>query len=227
MNFTLTRAEIKARAKESLKGNYWYAFGVSFLTSIITGIVSGLLSVIMELNPESYVISTLCSVLNIIALLFISLPVSTGLIKYYLNLANGETATVSDLAYAYRTNLGNIILTLIKEAVFIILWSFLFVIPGIIKTYQYFMIEYMVADNPELDRKRAFEITKAAMRGNKWRTFVLGLSFILWILLGIVTCGIGFLFLEPYVQTVYSHYYLELKKNAIEAGIASAEELNG
>ncbi len=227
MNFIPTRAEIKTRAKESLKGNYWYAFGVSILASIVAGIVSGILSAIMQLNPESYVISTLCSFLNILALLFISLPLSIGLMRYYLNLAKGETATVSDLTYAYKANLGNILLTLIKEVVFVFLWSLLFIIPGIIKAYQYFMIDYMIADNPDLDRKRAFEITKAAMRGNKWRTFVLGLSFILWILLCVVTCGIGFLFLDPYVQATYSHYYLELKKNAIEAGIATAEELNG
>ena len=85
----------------------------------------------------------------------------------------------------------------------------------------------MIADNPGLDRKRAFEITKAAMKGNKWKTFVLGLSFILWVLLGTITFGIGLIFLEPYVQVTFAEYYLDLKSTAIENGIATAEELNG
>lgn len=227
MNFTATRAEIKARAKESLKGHYWYAFGVTILVEVIAVLASSIVSAVMNIAPESALLASICSLLNIAVALLVTLPLATGLIRYFINLCKGNEAQLGDLTYAYKSNLGNVILMLIKEAVFVWLWSLLFVIPGIIKTYEYFMIEYMVADNANLDRKRAFEITKAAMKGNKWRTFVLGLSFIGWILLGIITVGIGFLFLMPYMSATYTHYYLELKKNAIESGIATAEELNG
>lgn len=227
MNFTKTRSELKTSAKESLRGHYWYAFGTSLLASVITGLASAVLSAILQLNPENAVLAFICTLLNIAVILFVALPLSLGVIRFYINLAGGSDAKVDDLIYVYKNNFANALLTVIKEVVFVFLWSLLFVIPGIIKTYQYFMIDYMVADNPELDRKRAFEITKAAMSGNKWRTFVLGLSFILWALLCVITAGIGALFLEPYIQTTYAHYYLELKKTAIETGIATAEELNG
>lgn len=236
MNFTLTRAEIKSRAKESLKGQYWYAFGVTILVSVIVGLASSVfvaISTVMNMNAANG--STGASALAVVifyllyfAVIFlVALPLSIGMIRFFLNVCKGEKAQVSDLTYAYKSNLGNVILMLLKEIVFIWLWSLLFLIPGIIKTYQYFMIEYMVADNANLDRKRAFEITKAAMKGNKWRTFVLGLSFIGWILLCSITFGIGYLFLAPYMSATYAQYYLELKKTAIENGIATADELNG
>ena len=60
------------------------------------------------------------------------------------------------------------------------LWSLLFVIPGIIKSYEYRMIPYILSENPNISRKRAFEISKQMMKGNKWDTFVLDLSFIGW-----------------------------------------------
>lgn len=236
MNFTATRAEIKTRAKESLKGNYWYSFGVTllvmviaFLTCAVFGVIGGLLNITGESGSTGAgVLSLVIFYLLYFAVIFLVIfPLAVGIMRYFLNVCKGEKAQVSDLAYAYKSNLGNVIIMLIKETVFVWLWSLLFIIPGIIKTYQYFMIEYMVADNANLDRKRAFEITKAAMKGNKWRTFVLGLSFIGWMLLCSITCGIGYLFLAPYMSATYSHYYLELKKTAIENGIATAEELNG
>lgn len=227
MNFTSTRAEIKARAKESLKGHYWHAFGVSLLVAVIAGLASTIISTFMNVAQESALVVCICYLLNLAVTFLVTVPLSVGITRYFINLCKGNEAQLSDLTYAYKSNLGNVILMIVKEFVFIYLWSLLFVIPGIIKTYQYFMVNYMVADNANLDRKRAFEITKAAMNGNKWRTFVLGLSFIGWILLSAITLGIGYLFLMPYMQATYVQYYLELKKNAIESGIATAEELNG
>lgn len=225
MNTTqATRADIKSRAKESLKGKYWQAVGVSLLVSVIAGASSGIASALQA--SENSVMSIIGFVLTWAVMLLVAIPISLGITRYFIKLAKGENAQVDDLFSIYKDGLGNAILTVLLEGIYIMLWSLLFLVPGIIKSYSYLMIEYMVAENPNMDRKRAFEITKATMAGDKWKAFVLGLSFIGWILLCGITFGIGFIFLSPYISATMSHYYLDLKDKAVANGIATAEEFN-
>ena len=121
----------------------------------------------------------------------------------------------------YKASIRNMFLM----DLYVFLWSLLFVIPGIIKSYSYWMVPYITAANPNLSASRAFEISKKTMSGNKWRTFVLQLSFIGWDLLACLTFGIGFYFLAPYKETTYAELYATLKQKAITNGIATEEEL--
>lgn len=104
------------------------------------------------------------------------------------------------------------------------LWSLLFIIPGIIKCYSYWMVPYITAANPNISASRAFEISKKTMNGEKWHTFVLGLSFIGWDLLAAITL-VGTYFLAPYKETTYAELYATLKQKAIANGYATEEEL--
>lgn len=121
----------------------------------------------------------------------------------------------------YKASIRNMFLKDLYE----FLWSMLFVIPGIIKGYSYWMVPYITAANPELSANRVFEISKKTMNGEKWRTFVLQLSFIGWDLLTILTFGIGGYFLAPYKETTYAELYAALRQKAIAGGIATEEEL--
>ena len=121
----------------------------------------------------------------------------------------------------YKASVRNMFLKGLYET----LWSMLFIIPGIIKSYSYWMVPYITAANPNLSASRAFEISKKTMNGNKWRTFVLQLSFIGWDLLAALTFGIGYYFLAPYKETTYAELYAALKEKAITSGIATEEEL--
>lgn len=121
----------------------------------------------------------------------------------------------------YKASIRNMFLKDLYE----FLWSMLFVIPGIIKSYSYWMVPYITAANPELSASRVFEISKKTMNGEKWRTFVLQLSFIGWDLLTILTFGIGGYFLAPYKETTYAELYAALRQKAIAGGIATEEEL--
>jgi uncharacterized membrane protein len=121
----------------------------------------------------------------------------------------------------YKASVRNMFLKGLYEA----LWSMLFIIPGIIKSYSYWMVPYITAANPNLSASRAFEISKKTMNGNKWRTFVLQLSFIGWDLLAALTFGVGYYFLAPYKETTYAELYAALKEKAITSGIATEEEL--
>ena len=109
----------------------------------------------------------------------------------------------------------------------IVLWSLLFVIPGIIKAYEYLMVPYILAENPNIDSKRAFQMSRDMMKGEKWDTFVLELSFLGWTLLGVLACGIGSLFVAPYMQATFTELYEVLKYKVISCGQAHPDELGG
>ena len=91
------------------------------------------------------------------------------------------------------------------------LWTLLFIIPGIIKSYEYSIIPYILADDPEISSKDAFKKAKQMMKGNKWRLFKLEFSFIGWFVLCVLTLGIGTFFLIPYINAANAEFYVELK----------------
>lgn len=107
----------------------------------------------------------------------------------------------------------------------IFLWSLLLVIPGVIASYTYFLVPYIVADNPDLDTKRALELSKEMTNGHKFDIFVMQLSFLGWsILSGCCTCGILGFWLNPYMEASFAVMYTEMKNYAISNGIATADE---
>ena len=87
----------------------------------------------------------------------------------------------------------------------------MFIVPGIIKSFEYAIIPYILADDPEISSKDVFKKAKQMMKGNKWRLFKLDFSFIGWYLLCVLTLGIGTFFLLPYVNAAMAEFYKELK----------------
>ena len=111
---------------------------------------------------------------------------------------------------------------------FTFLWSLLFIIPGIIKFYEYRMIPYILAENPTLSYKEAFELSKKMMYGQKWKTFVLDLSFIGWYILSLLTFGLLIIFwIAPYMRATNVELYVCLKNNLISNGDVLNNEFPG
>ncbi|MBR3081245.1 MAG: DUF975 family protein [Clostridiales bacterium] len=157
--------------------------------------------------------------------IFVINPVRVGGYNFFNNQHDGTskfTNIFGGFAHGhYKASVRNMFLKGLYEA----LWSMLFIIPGIIKSYSYWMVPYITAANPNLSASRAFEISKKTMNGDKWHTFVLQLSFIGWDLLALLTFGVGYYFLAPYKETTYAELYATLKQKAITNGIATEEEL--
>ena len=84
--------------------------------------------------------------------------------------------------------------TMFHTQLSIFLWALLFLIPGIYKQYQYRMVEYILAEHPDMPYKEAMKMSRDMMNGQKWNAFVLDLSFILWEMLGVLTCGLVHIF---------------------------------
>ena len=91
-------------------------------------------------------------------------------------------------------------------------WSLLFVIPGIVKSFAYSMSYYILADNPELTAKEALNKSKEMMNGHKWDLFVLNLSFFWWYLLVGITFGIAAIYVVPYMNATIVNFYNSIKE---------------
>ena len=125
----------------------------------------------------------------------------------------GEEANVGDLFEGFKQDFGGNILLMIMIEVFTFLWSLLFVIPGIIKAFSYSMAYYVKIDHPEYDWNACIKESMRIMDGHKMDLFILDLSFIGWGLLGIITCGIGFIWIVPYYRQTKANFYRSLVAN--------------
>ena len=96
------------------------------------------------------------------------------------------------------------------RALYVTLWTLVFVIPGIVAGYSYAMVNYVMAENPGLTAREALRESKRLMDGNRFRLFCLELSFIGWIVLGILTFGIALLWIIPYMQTTLAAFYRDI-----------------
>lgn len=155
---------------------------------------------------------------------FIFNPLGVGTKRFFFKTLN-EKAEVKEVAYAFDNNYKNVAKILFIRDLKILLWTLLFIIPGIIKGYEYYMMPYLLAENPNLTKDEAFRLSKQMMSGNKWDTFVLELSFIWWNLLSGITLGIvGIFYVEPYKNLTYAALYEELSAiNGYPARAAAAQ----
>ena len=160
--------------------------------------------------------------------LLIIYPIEIGKNNFFMGIRE-EEKTLDSLIFVYKSGqLKNTIITMFMKGLFQTLWTLLFIIPGIIKAYEYRMIPYILSENPEISRKRAFEISKQMMKGNKWNTFVLDLSFLGWQILSGLTIGIlGIFYVNPYVQGTNAELYAYLREDALKNGYVSSDELIG
>ncbi|MBQ3378509.1 MAG: DUF975 family protein [Clostridia bacterium] len=234
----VTRAEMKRNAKASLKGRWGLAIGVTVLFTAIILILSWIVQMPfkeeldlytyymlngIEFEPDPAVMSGYY-ILTIIMDIVIS-PIVIGVMVVFMRISRGQEARVGDMFTPISRFLkiaGLFLLVFIKT----FLWTLLFIIPGIIAAYRYSMAFYIMAENPDIGIVEAIERSKVMMKGNKWRLFVLQLSFIGWMLLAPFTFGILLLWLLPYMETTFMNFYnaLILEQSArIDIGTPNAE----
>ncbi|MDE7424538.1 MAG: DUF975 family protein [Lachnospiraceae bacterium] len=154
----------------------------------------------------SFVISLAISVL-------VYMPLQVGSCRFFM--CNREdNADLNHLLIGFRDgNYLNVVKIMFIRSIKIALWSLLFVIPGIIKSYEYSMIPYLLSENPGMSKQEAFALSREMTSGEKWKMFVLGISFFPWMLLGGVTFGLIFIFwLYPYIFATNAELYAVLRE---------------
>lgn len=195
----MERIELKLAAKEQIKGN----IGMYFVCMLIVSAISSALSFIPRVG-------------GILAFLF-SAPMTLAFARIHLNMTKGEKVELKELLESFN-DFGRSVLLNLLIVVFTILWSFLLIVPGIIKAISYSMSFYIMADNQDMDAFEALNESKRMMEGHKWEYFVLIISFILWWLLGAITCGLAFIYVEPYQNVTLANFYNKIKNENVNQG---------
>lgn len=159
--------------------------------------------------------------------IFVAQPVEIGGIRFFMCARNGDVQ-FGNIGYIFKKGQYiKAVKTNVVKSLYIFFWSLLFIIPGIVKTFSYALVPYILSENPTISTRKAISISKKTMKGEKWHFFILGLSFILWYLLGSIACGIGTIFVLPYIQATYAEFYALMRQKALAFGYADAEDLPG
>lgn len=196
----MNRQQIKALSKQQLGGGI---FSNNWLMGVVVVLIVTALSSACAMIP--------C--LGAIAALIISGPIQYGTCYVFLKLVRtGAPIDISDVFEGFKDDFSGCFLIGLMTGIFTFLWSLLFVIPGIIKSYSYSMAYYVKADHPDYDWNACIKESMRITNGHKWDLFVLDLSFIGWTLVGMCLCGIGILWVEPYMQTTRANFYETIRE---------------
>lgn len=256
-----TRKELKERAKEALKRNYWKIVLVSLIGMLIggglgsSGISSGgsdirdmasdnvkehftehenddvdwegaeavLDDIQMDIRPQDIVaVAFTVIVVLIVAAIVLAIgialdvlllnPVQVGINRFMVKSLD-DTARIAEVGYTFDHNYKNGVKVMFFKDLYVVLWSLLFIVPGIYKAYQYRMVPYILGENPDMTYQEVLQRSKDMMDGQKWDAFVLDLSFILWHMLGGITCGLTEIFyVAPYVNLTDAALYSRLSR---------------
>ncbi|MCR5652104.1 MAG: DUF975 family protein [Lachnospiraceae bacterium] len=230
-----TISELKEKGTAALKGNYWYCVLVAFIFTVCAGGSGGSASSsttnpdasekikqTIENTDSAAVVTLMITLLSIaivailIAVLveiFLLNPLQVSCNAFFMRNVSDNPASLNELKEGFN-RYGNKVLTMFLKKLFTFLWGCLFLIPAFIKHYSYMMVPYILADEPDLGAMEAITKSREMMNGNKWKAFCLDLSFIGWILLSILTCGILAIFwTNPYMLSTHAALYDELKNN--------------
>ncbi|QFJ55134.1 DUF975 family protein [Pseudobutyrivibrio xylanivorans] len=227
-----TIGEIKNQGKVAFRANYWRCVLVAFILSILTagsasssannnsGDTSSVTNAFEALTaPEQLALGGLflgvfsvAFIIGILIHIFLRNPLQVGCYRFFKANVQQPGAELGILKEGF-SDFGHIFVTLLLRDIFLFLWFCLFLIPGIIKCYSYRMVPYIIKDNPELSATEVITKSREMMNGNKWRAFLLDLSFIGWIILGVITVGLVYvLWTAPYMSSTDAALYLELSK---------------
>lgn len=245
-----TRTLLKDNAKACLRTSYWRVFLICLVGTLLTGGlelgtrsnsvsvdytynngfhfgVAGPLGALLALGGILLaVVAVLVLVIALVWDILVAPVIRVGWCRAMMENRVGN-APFETLFSGFRTGYWSLVRGSFYANVRIFLYSLLLIVPGIIKSYQYFFVPYLLAENPDMEPARAAELSTLMSEGEKWQMFVLDLSFFGWRLLGSLFFGLGNLFVEPYYQATMAELYAAMRAKAFAHGYTDARELGG
>ena len=224
------RQQVKEQAKQIMKRNYWKMFVVTLIASILTGEKTTIIERVQDFTSNNlsydsqpivyssnfelifYSFISVASILGILYTIFIGNVIVVGKNGYFIK-NHDENPELGEIFKGFKGNYLNVVKIMFLMDLKTLLWLLLFIVPGLIKSYEYSMIPYLLAENPNLSASEAFSLSKQMTTGQKMELFILDLSFLGWIILGLICCGIGILFVLPYPEATKAEVYLILKES--------------
>ena len=190
----INRKELKAAARAQIKGNVGTFFGLSLVLGIILSV-----SAITFVGP------------------FILLgPLYLGLSMFSIEVvrtSNGKFET----GFKGFKQFGTAFIAFLLMTLFTSLWALLFIFPAYIAIFSYSMTFYIIADNPSISGSEAIKKSKEMMKGHKWELFVLLFSFFWWYVLGVITFGLAYIYIIPYIEATVVNFYEKIKTENVAA----------
>ncbi len=229
--------EIKERGKAALKINYWKCVLVSFILGFVvsgtTGVsfktssgsedpqeaFSELSQAFNGLDPAQQIgiilafsgAVTIVLVIAAVIKIFLYNPLMVGGLAFFKQNVMDPPADLNEIEVGFRNYLHTFI-TLFLNDLFLSLWTMLLIVPGLVKMYSYRMVPYILADEPDLSPTETITRSRQMMDGQKWHAFCYDISFIGWMLLTLITCGlVGIFWYGPYKQSSDAALYLALR----------------
>jgi uncharacterized membrane protein len=191
--------DLMKMARESLKGKWGIAIG----TFVVYALIMGVIQSPARFFPPSGLLS-----------LIIGGPMAVGISIFSLALSRNQNAEIGQIFKGF-VNFGTALGAYLLMVLFVFLWSLLLVVPGIIAAISYSMTFYILADDPSIRAKQALDKSKMMMMGYKWKFFCLLFRFFGWFLLCILTMGVGFLWLMPYINVSTAKFYDDIKDKPV------------
>jgi uncharacterized membrane protein len=189
--------DLMMQARESLSGRWGLAVGTFFLYLLIVMAISFI------------------PIAGSIITLLVTGAFTLGVATFALAIARKEDAKLEMIFSGFKY-FGKTLGLYLLMMLFVLLWMLLLIIPGYIAAISYSLAFYLMSDDPNIGAMEAIDKSKKMMYGYKWKYFCLGLRFIGWMLLGILSLGIGFLWIIPYMSVSFAKFYDDVKANFVE-----------
>lgn len=251
----MDRVRIKETAKNLLKKNHWLCVGVGLIVSLLGGSSAGISSSFnFNINTDEtgtvtsdfpfwqgdipdesillflviFVGAFLLAIATSLAIsAFVGSQVKVGSCRFFLKFRKNHPVEVGELfkSYTDKTFLNVAKVSIIKN-LSIFLWSMLCIVPGIIKTYEYAAVDYILSVNPTMEYPRALDLSKKIMNGHKLELFELYISFLGWHILSILTCGLlSIFYVAPYQMIAEAEFFSYVRELAIFNGTISYNDI--
>ena len=195
--------------------------------SVVVAIISALDSIDGSSDITIALLIVLSLALNILIWIFVTNVFQVVVSRIFLEGRTYKKVSVQRFLFLLRIKKwAKASITMLLTYIFHTLWAFT-IIGGVIKHYSYYLVPYIVAENPDIPSRTAINLSRRMMKGHKWECFVMEFSFLGWDLLGLLTLGlVNTLYVTPYRESTFCEYYAELRAYAKREKLPDSGYLN-
>lgn len=204
--------DIRRIAREHMKGSWGLSIGVAAIACLLGGLLVGTLFLPDEFTYRWNLFVSSTTRIGIkygvlgLASIVLGGVLQLGYAVFLLRQHDGQDLKL-EVLFSQFDRFGTGFAQAFLRSLYTLLWSLLFIIPGIVATYRYAMTPFILAEHPELTASQAIARSKELMMGRKFDLFLLDLSFLGWVILAALTMNLGHLFLNPYRNAAYAVFY--------------------